>query len=531
MKSTYKKITGLVGIAIFALSSCSNDLNLTPTNATTADAAYANAQGYKQVLAKVYGSYAVTGNEGPDAASGDVKGIDQGTSDFMRMFWSVQELSTEEAAIVWNDPGVQDFHVMNWSSGNVMLLGLYSRSLYQITVCNEFLRESTDEKLASRKITGTDADEIRYYRAEARFLRAFQYWVLMDLFGSPSFVTENDPIGKFTPPQIKRAELFGYIESELKAIEPLLKAPKQNEYGRVDQAGAWALLARMYLNSEVYLGAGKGKFNDAVTYAQKVIASSYSLNPAYKNLFLGDNDKNNPETILAIAYDGVNSQNWGGTTYLINAAVSGAMNPPEFGIPSGGWSGIRSTKNLPLLFPDYSGNTDKRAIFFGSNIEMNDLLVYTDGLAVGKFSNITSTNQTPPSPNGQYASTDFPLFRLAEIYLTYAEAVKRGATNGSEATALQYLNQLRSRAFGNASGNISSYTLDYILDERGRELYWEGFRRSDLVRFNKFTSDAYVWPWKGGVKDGKGVEAYRVLYPIPSSVLVSNPAMEQNTGY
>ncbi|RYD90183.1 MAG: RagB/SusD family nutrient uptake outer membrane protein, partial [Sphingobacteriales bacterium] len=268
----------------------------------------------------------------------------------------------------------------------------------------------------------------------------------------------------------------------------------------------------------------------AVTAAQKVITSGYTLNPKYANLFLGDNNVNNPETILALNYDGVNSQSYGGTTYLINAAINAALDPKTFGVPNGGWGGMRSTKNLPLLFSDYSGATDKRAMFAGSTIEMNDLTVYNDGLAVTKFKNITSTGTTPASANGVYASTDFPLFRLAEMYLVYAEAIKRGGA-GSEGTAIGYLNLLRTRAYGNASGNITSYSLNDVLDERGRELYWEGFRRSDLIRYNRFTSDSYLWPWKGGVKAGKGVEGFRSLYPLPSTDIIANPNLVQNTGY
>jgi hypothetical protein len=295
-----KKFNYIIGLSALILLSagCKKDLNRVPTNAITADAAYSSPAGYKQVLAKMYGGFALTGNGGPDATVGDVAGIDQGSSDFLRLFWNMQELTTDEAAIVWNDPGLQDFHVMNWTSTNIMVRGLYSRSMYHITALNEFIRESTDAKLSSRNITGTEADNIRHYQAEARFLRAYEYWVLLDLYGNPPFVTENDPIGKFIPPQIKRADLFTYIESELKAIEPLLVAAKQNEYGRADKAAANALLARLYLNAEVY--TGKEHNTDAANYAQKVIGSGYTLHPKYANLFLGDNNVNNPETILAL---------------------------------------------------------------------------------------------------------------------------------------------------------------------------------------------------------------------------------------
>ena len=531
MKNNFLKIFVAAVIIIAAQTSCNKDLNRTPTNTLTAATAYSTPAGYKQVLAKVYGSYALTGSSGP--GSTDLGGIDPGTSDFLRLYWGAQELTTDEAAIIWNDPGLPEFHNLSWTSSNVLLTGLYNRCVYQITVANELIREAGEDKLASRGITGADADNIRHYRAEARFLRAFQYWVLIDLFANPPFVTENDPVGlpTFKPRQISRADLFTYVETELKSIDSSLVPPRQNEYGRADQAAAWALLARLYLNAEVYLGQGKGRYTDAVTYADKVINSGYTLSPNYANLFLADNNVNNSEIILPINYDGVNTQNWGGTTFIINAAINADMNPPSYGVPNGGWGGMRSTQNLPLLFGDYSGHTDKRAMFFGQTLQIKDPLVFTEGLAVTKFKNITSTGVTPPSANGVWCSTDFPLFRLGEMYLVYAEAVLRGGTGGSIATALQYVNTLRNRAYGNGQGALTALTLNDVLDERARELYWEGFRRTDLIRYNLFTSSTYLWPFKGGVAEGKGVDARFNIFPIPSTDIIANTNLTQNPGY
>src|SRR6187549_840690 len=189
------------------VQSCEKKLDLRPTNDVTSEIVYATPDGYKQVLAKIYGSFALTGNQGP-AGNGDVQGIDEGFSDFYRLFWKAQELSTDEAVISWGDVGIQDFHNMNWTSNNSFLTGLYYRCLYQITLCNDFIRESSDEKLGSRGISGTDADNIRQYAREARFLRAFQYWVLMDLYGNPPFVTEASTIGGPPPPQATRSKVF-----------------------------------------------------------------------------------------------------------------------------------------------------------------------------------------------------------------------------------------------------------------------------------------------------------------------------------
>jgi len=525
MKKNYLKLVVATGCLILSMASCTNKLDLLPTNDITSEQVYKTADGYKLAFAKVYGSFALTGNNGP-AGNRDILAIsDEGFSDFLRLYWYAQEFSTDEAVVGWPDAGIPDFHKMNWTSNNPFIKGLYYRSFYQITLCNDFIRQSSDAKLAERGITGADADNIRRYRAEARFLRAFQYSVLMDLFGKPAFITDDTAIGAALPTQKTRTELFNYIESELKAIESQLAAPRSNEYGRADQAAAWALLARIYLNAQVYTGTAR--YTDAITYSKKVIdVPGYQLLSDYTRLMRADNHINNTEAILTINYDGKKTQNYGGTTFITHAAVGGNMSTADFGIDYA-WAGTRVTKNIPLLFAD----DDKRAQFFKGNngIEIDDIGEFKDGYAVTKFKNKTAANAS--GSDLTFVDIDFPLFRLAEQYLIYAEAVKRGGNGGSEATAIGYLNLLRQRAFGNASGNINSYTVDFILDERGRELYWEGFRRTDLIRFGKFTEDSYLWPWKGGTKNGKGVESWRKVYPIPADDINSNPNLTQNPNY
>ena len=531
----YKQQLIIRSLVIFLVAccftACKKDLNLQPENTNTANVQYSTPAGYKQVLAKVYGSYSLVSSNGVGVSDVNIAGItDAATTDFVRSYWNLQELTTDNAICAWNDGALQSFHNINWTSNNVLIYAAYARSLFQITVCNEFLRESTPEKVAARGITGADATDIAHYHAEARFIRAYQYWVLMDLFGNPPFVTEKDPIGKFIPPQIKRADLFNYIETELKAIDLELLPAHQNEYGRADQGAAWALLARLYLNAKVYTGTER--YTDAIIYASKVINGGYSLKTSYKELFMSDNNVNNPEVILPIAYDATNSQNYGGTTFLI--CSSHGTSPTDnqaHGIPGGGWLGNRSTKNLPLIFGDYSGNNDKRALFGPGNIDINDVLTFNDGLSVYKFNNISSTGTTPPSPNGVLCSTDFPVFRLAEMYLVYAEAVLRGGAGGNNATALEYINLIRERGFENASNDLATITLTDILNERQRELYWEVCRRTDLIRFDMFTGSNYLWPWKGGVAAGTGVDNHFALFPIPAAEIISNPNLVQNPGY
>ena len=525
-------VKGLAILLVGAFTACEKDLDRNPINTNTSEVQYSTPLGYKQALAKVYGSYSLVSSTGVSQSDVNVAGIgdDKGPTDFIRAYWNMQELTTDEAKCAWNDANLVSFHNFSWTSSNVLINALYSRSLFQITVCNEFIRESTDEKLSSRNITGADADNIRHYRAEARFLRAYQYWVLMDLFGNPPFVTEKDPIGKFIPPQIQRQDLFAYIESELKGIETSLAAPRQNEYGRADQAAAWALLARLYLNAEVYTGTAR--YTDAITYASKVINGPYSLMQDYKKLFQADNNVNNTETILPIAYDATYSQNYGGTTFLVcSAHGTNVADNNQAGIPGGGWSGNRSTKNLPLVFGDYSGNADKRAMFGLGSLEMNDVLNFNEGLGVNKFKNVNSDGSIPYSPNGVLVNVDFPLFRLAEMYLVYVEAVKRGGTGGNETTARDYFNELRERAYQSTAGNVSNVSLDDVLNERMRELYWECHRRTDLIRFNRFNSSAYLWPWKGGIKDGVGTDDHYKLFPIPSTEIISNTNLRQNPEY
>ena len=515
---------GLLVAALGISQSCVNDLDRTPFIEVTSATVYKDPASYKQILAKMYAGFAVSGQQGP-AGQPDISGIDEGFSTYLRQYWKAQELTTDESVIGWNDGNLRDYHDMDWTASNEFVTAMYNRIFYQITLTNEFIRETTDAKLAERGVSGT---EIKTYRAEARFLRALSYYHALDMFGNVPFVTEADAVGSFLPKQTTRAELFTYIESELKAIDAELTAPMTNEYGRADKAAAWTLLAKLYLNAEVYTGTKK--YTEALTYSKKVIDAGFTLDTKYANLFLADNNKSK-EIIFPITFDGLNTKTWGGMTFLVHAPVGGSMNPAEFGI-GGGWGGVRTTKNIVQKFPDATGAKDKRAMFYtqDQNLEIDDLFKFNDGYAITKYKNVTSTGAKGSDIEGNFPDTDFPMFRLADVYLMYAEAVLRGG-GGSTAEAVGYINKLRERAYGNTSGNITSIDLNFILDERARELYWEGHRRTDLIRFGKFTGAAYLWPWKGAVKEGKTVPEYFNLFPIPSADIVANPNLKQNTGY
>ncbi|MEP7319456.1 MAG: RagB/SusD family nutrient uptake outer membrane protein, partial [Panacibacter sp.] len=306
-----------------------------------------------------------------------------------------------------------------------------------------------------------------------------------------------------------------------------------------DQAAAWALLARLYLNAAVYTGTPR--YADALTYAKKVIEAGYQLQPGYANLFMADNDKRKDEFIYAINCDGLKTQSYGNTTFFVHAACGDDHN--EYGV-GGGWNGYRSTQAFANLFSDLTGITDQRAMFttskYGtspSQLVITDISDFNNGLHVNKYKNIRSDGLPTSDAQNNFADVDFPVFRLSEMYLIYAEAYLQGG-GGDATSALDYLNKIRYRAYGESygSGDIgkltsSDLTLQTVLDERGRELYWEGHRRTDLIRYGLLTTGTYLWPWKGGVSSGTSVDNKYNIFPIPSTNLSANSNLTQNDGY
>jgi len=519
----YKSITVATALlGLFATTSCLKDLEQEPITDVTSVSVFADFANYPNALAKLYGGLANGGQEG-GGGNADINGIDGNFSQYTRQLFTMQCLPTDEAVIAWNDGTLQTIHKMTWDSQNEFIGAMYYRIYTEIAFCNEFLRNTTDDKLASNNITGSNLTEAKYMRAEARFLRALAYYHALDLFGNVPFVKEDYLPGSVNPPQrITRPDLFRFVESELLACSADLKDARTNQYARADKAAAWALLARLYLNAEVYTGTQH--YKDVITYCDKVIGAGYSLKTKYADLFLADNDKNNSEVIFPVAFDGLRIQSYGGTTYMVHAAVGGKMNASDFGI-NGGWGGLRTTKSYVNNFP----TNDLRGNFFtdGQSLEINDLGSFTDGYAFVKYKNVTSTGVKGSDNSGNFVDADIPLLRLGDVYLMYAEANARGG-GGDAAKALLYVNALRNRANAPA---VSVITPNFILDERARELGWEMTRRTDLIRFNKFTTSEYLWPWKGGVKEGVAVSNFRNLYPIPAKDIIANPNLVQNQGY
>ncbi|HAQ19209.1 MAG TPA: hypothetical protein DCR40_08255 [Prolixibacteraceae bacterium] len=734
MNNKYFKFSSIAALSIMlAFTSCVNDLDTIPLDkdVVTSATVYDDPAAYQQILAKCYAGLSLTGQEGPSGA-GDLGGLDEGFSSYVRGLWNLQELASDHAVTGWGDAGLSDLHAQTWTSSNDFVKGFYYRVYYQITLANEFIRETTPAKLDGRGVSGQLRTDVELYHNEARFLRALSYWHALDMFGSVPFITEKDGIGSFFPKQATKAELFAFIESELKDVETKLAAPKTNVYGRVDQAAAWMLLSKLYLNAEVYGIAPK--YTEAIIYSTKVINTGYTLEPKYEKLFLTDNFSSK-EIIMPVVADGKNAKTWGSTTFIINGGIGGSMVAANYGV-NAAWGGHRAISSLvtkfpiyanaksaninmlksakagPVLYvpggyqgwdpaktttvlrsaksdnnyegylyfkddntefkfcetPDWNANwgdsgadgkldaggdnikaakagyykinvdltaktytmlktdwgvigsatasgwdsdqnltmdaatnmwsavlelkageikfrandgwdlnygddgangsleggganiaisspgkykvtlnltqlpytyslekysTDGRALFYtdGQELKVTDITKFKEGYAVVKFKNISSTGVT--GQDLTHSDTDFPMFRSADAYLTYAEAVLRGGTGGSTAQALTYVNAIRTRAYGDNGGNIkdTELTLNFILDELSREFYWEGHRRTDLIRFGKFTGSAYIWPWKGGVADGRATDAKFNVYPIPSSDVVANPNLKQNTGY
>ncbi|MBN2175203.1 MAG: RagB/SusD family nutrient uptake outer membrane protein [Bacteroidales bacterium] len=530
MKKIYLTLVLITGFSLM-FNSCVKDLDTVPIDpdVLTADKVFEDPEAYTQFLAKVYAGLAVSGQQGP-AGQGDVSGIDEGFGQYLRGFWYHQELSTDEAVIGWDDATIKDFHWHQWGDGDVFIAAMYYRIYYQISLCNEFLRQTTDGLLNERGVTDDWKAKITYYRAEVRFLRALSYWHALDLFGDGiPFVTENDPVGDFFPPATNKENLFSYIESELIAAEPDLYDPPHPEYGRADKGAAWMLLAKLYLNAEIYIN--QSKYSECMNYCQMIVNGPYSLAPTYHQLFLANNDMDPTtmqEIIFPIRYNGVNTQTWGGTTFIIAASIGGEMVAQDYGTAER-WGGTRTTKEIVNLFSENDG----RALFFtqGQSLEIDDISAFENGYAVTKFRNVyyTENGDTIPGSNETHMDTDFPMFRLGDVYLMYAEANLKGG-GGNQSEAIDYINALRDRV-GAADISAGDLTDQFILDERGRELYWECHRRTDLIRFHKFTGSDYIWTWKGNIQQGRATDAKYDLYPLPAQDVNANPNLSQNPNY
>jgi len=510
-----KRYINFIGIlfCFTVLFSCTDDLERFPTNGLTSETQFSTFEGYTEAITTIY---AVSNNNGQSWDGG-----------ILRKYFALQEGTTDESVQFWN-PLTES----TWSADTWEIAHMYRTLVTNISYANNFLLEAEPGLVESRGFSGTEAEQIALYVSEARFMRAWYYWMLLDLFGNPPFPNEEQLKNSEIPEQIQSAELFAYIESELKAIEEQLAAPRSNVYGRVDKGAAWGLLSRLYLNGKVY--TGNSYDTQAITYSKKVIDAGYSLESNYEWLTLGDNDLCTNEFIFSIPFDNTQVTTWEGTGYHV---MGQASIPEEINGITPSWGLFAFKPEMIDLFPSEDNSIDTRAMIYtdGRTKEIASIHDNSQGYSGFKFRNITRDGSSIVQDNccNSLADVDFPVIRLAEIYLTYAEAVLRGGTGGSQADALMYINNLRERAYGNTNGNISEadLDLDFILDERARELYWESHRRTDLVRFGRFTSSVYVWSWKGGVEEGIGVSENMNIFPLPAADVATNPNLEQNPGY
>lgn len=567
-----KKILYII-VMLAGMSSCVGDLDVVPLDSTvnTADRAYQTKEDYDKGLAKLYAIWAMSGQDG--ASNSDIEIGDQGNTTLVRSYWLCQVQPTDEMKNADNKDWTAPFNFMTWGTSRTEPIeAVYQRCMYIVALVNDYLKQLPDAPEGVDKVN---------YEAQARFCRALAYYTLMDVYGRPPFITEKNY--SLQPNQAETDELFTWIETELKWVIEKGNLPQRQtgiDRGRADQGSAWALLARMYLNAVTY--TGKAYYKECINACKQVFAIGYSIANEYHALFCGDNTENPDaanEIIFPVLLDGDATQTWANFISSSRPAkvikeivddTSSEQGKKKYNFcfenwgTREGWAQYRATGQL-IDFFEFNGTEknmenirDKRGLFMDKTyyegsvlkqyIENDPIGTFnTDGWWVFKFSNLkhdgTPLDIYQTAEAAVFVSTDFPLIRLGDIYLIFAEAVARQNDVQNMAEAVEKVNQLRSRAgvsyiddnwlkaTANIGGSSMSVPFGNILNERTRELYWEGQRRTDLIRFGVFTSSEYVWDWKGGVQSGAGVNERYNLYPIPLTDLTSNGNMHQNEGY
>jgi len=540
MKLRYIKNIAPVALAAligFSSTSCLKDLDQSIVDEQT------NTElDMTSYLAKVYSSLVLTGQKG-GAGDADMSQFDEGNSSFYRRIFEANELCSDEIVWTWQgDAGIPELTNISWNAEHGYTELTYYRIMYNVTLCNFYLDTTA----------GTTDKAVLQNRAEVRFIRALMNYYFIDLYGRAPYKEHYD---SELPTEKTRKEMFDIVVSELQSIvspdsdEQLADYCGDNaNYGRADKTAAKLLLARLYLNAEVYTGTAQ--WDKAVAYSNEVIASKYTLctdalngYTAYEQLFMGDNGENEnarKEIIFPIRCDGATSRSYGGSVYTI-ASCTGSGTPDQ-GLASSQWTCNRARQALIDKFTSngakMSGQAisvdkfrqtvgDERAMFFVNadrTYSTEEKTTFTAGFGILKWNNTYAKGGTPS--DATFADTDIPLFRLAEAYLTRAEAYYR---LGKYDEARGDINTLRDRA--HASLFEQSITEMDIINEWCREFYMEGRRRSDLIRFGLFTSSAYLWDWKGGVHTGASVDSKYNLYPIPSNETKANENIHQNAGY
>ncbi|MBR6284414.1 MAG: RagB/SusD family nutrient uptake outer membrane protein [Muribaculaceae bacterium] len=457
---------------------------------------------------------------------------------WLRSVWTLNELTTDEAICAWRDDGMEELCKDIWNAENPFTAHLFDYLCACIEVCNDYLRDFKDNESG--------------HSAEVRWLRAWYYLGMLDAFGDIPLTEQGSPL---IAPQVSRREAYDFVVRELLDIEPQLAEPKHASNGYPDRAAAWMLLARIYLNAEIY--AGESQWDKAAYYAQRVVDSPYHLCTTsvedctpFQLLFMADNDSNGAqdEMVMTIPYDGNEyaadaAAPWNGTTFLVASTYDHEANADYLSGINQCWMGNRTRIQLPLrflssIYVSY-GNPqatsvaagDNRALFDTNTNRVSggvyDINSFKQGYAYLKFRNIRSDGALPSS--NEFCDIDYPLMRVAEAYLTLAEVDARQHGGQCTSQGLQSLNALRTRA---AAQPLDSASLGVVLDEWSREFAFEGRRRTDLVRHGCFGGDAsFNWEWKGYTHWGKDFSTLRNVFGYPAWALEANSQLKQNPGY
>lgn len=537
----------MMGTAVLTgTTSCVSDLDQYPHTETTSKDVYTSLANYEAVLGKIYAAM-VTSGQGKGGDNKDMESVlNKGAGfDYMRMFINMQECGTDEFASTWlTGEQTTGLTYLSWDANDAWVSDMYYRIYYNIALCNEFLRNAN-----SASFSGADAEKMKEYKAEVRFMRALFYYHALDFYRNIPMVTENDPVGSYIPPRYTPQQTFDYIESELKDCVGDMLPASTCPYGQASQGAAYTLLAKLYLNSEVYTGVPK--YTECKEACDKVMSMGYSLEDNYSKLFNADNDKRTNEIIFALPVSAEHTVSWGSSTYLVCGQVSMSnanQNVANYGVTAG-WSEFRLRPEFVDKFTqtDIDGSGDKRCKFFtnGQSKDVTSMTDETAGYLSEKWSNLKDDGTTASNTGDAGVDTDFPLFRLADVYLMYAECVVRlhndwdNWAGGSDAEsdsrkqgAIYWINKIRERSKASDvwASNFADDDafLQFILDERARELYHEGYRRTDLIRYGQFTTNKYIWQWKGGTHDGQAVDSKYNIYPIPNTELTANPNLHND---